>query len=204
MADADSIHSYWFRGLNDLDIIDKGSPRVQWWFRKDDLIDREIRDLFEDDVKKANSGAYGDWETTARGQLSLILLFDQFPRNIYRNTPQMFETDPQALRLTLRSIGEKKDLELQLVERLFVYMPLMHAEDLTIQELSLQCFESLVNKSQEKNPRSTSYYEYSFDYAQRHQQIIERFGRFPHRNAILGRGSTSEELEFLKNRGASF
>jgi len=204
MADVDSIHSYWFRGFNDLDLIDQNSSKVQWWFKKDDAIDSEIRDLFEEDYKKASTGQYKDWEESARGQLASIILFDQFPRNMYRNTPQMFETDSRARRLTLRSIAEKKDTRLQLIERLFIYMPLMHAEDLTIQELSLQCFESLVIQSQEVNSRNTPYYENNFGYAKRHHETIERFGRFPHRNSILGRSSSSQEFEFLKKPGSSF
>ena len=204
MVDMDSIHSYWFRGLNDLDLIDKGSSKVKWWFTKDDLIDSEIHDLFEEDYKKARAGEYKAWEGSARGQLSLILLYDQFSRNMYRNTPQMYESDPLASRLSLRSINEKKDVELQLIERMFLYMPLMHAEDLTIQELSSQCFESLVTQSEEVNSRNTPYYEYSFAYARKHQEIIQRFGRFPHRNSLLSRETTSEEREFLAKRGSSF
>ena len=204
MADIDSIHSYWFRGLNDLDIISHSSPNVQWWFRKHEVIDREIRDMFAGDLLKARGGEYKSWEETPRGILALVILFDQFSRNMYRNTPQMFENDPLALRLTLRSISDKNDSRLQLIERLFLYMPLMHTEDLLIQELSLQCFENLVTEVQQKNARNTVYYEYSFGYAKRHYEIIKEFGRFPHRNSILQRASTLQEQKFLQQPGSSF
>lgn len=204
MSNKDDILNFWFKGLNDEHKIDPGSPLVKWWFVKDEKIDSQIREQFEPDLLKARRGEYDDWGQTAAGRLALVLLFDQFSRNMYRNTAKMFETDPQALRLSLLTIGEKIDAELQLIERIFLYMPLMHAEDLATQKLSLRCFESLVHQSKEKCEQSTPYYDYSFNYAKKHYETIERFGRFPQRHSFLGKVSTPAEQQFLRERGASF
>ena len=123
---------------------------------------------------------------------------------MHRQTSKMFAYDALALNLTFRTIREKIDAQLQLVERLFLYMPLQHAEDIQIQEMSLKHFGDLATQSKEKCPSHTTYYEYAFQYAKRHRDIIQQFGRFPHRNVILNRSSTKEEIEFLERPGASF
>ncbi len=198
------ILEYWFGTLDDRAIIDKNSPLVRKWFSGGKAVDDEIRVKFEYDLKRAKEGKYQSWETLAEGRLALVILFDQFSRNVYRNTPMMFAADPLALSLTLRSIDEKMDKALSLVGRIFLYMPLMHAEDLEKQKLSLKCFAELVAEAKQKSPQNTGYYEYSLEFARCHHDIIERFGRFPHRNEILNRPSTTEELEFLKKPGSKF
>ena len=198
------ILNYWFGGLDDKKPIDKNSPVVKRWFTKSAKTDQEIRDKFERDFLKARQGEYKQWEESVRGRLALIVLFDQFSRNMYRDSPRMFETDSLALDLTLRSIKDKKDRELQLIERIFLYMPLMHAEQLDMQKLSLKQFAFLVEESKTANPGNISYYEYTFGYAQRHHDIIEQFGRFPHRNEILKRSSTEQEKEFLEKTSSRF
>jgi len=200
----DLILEFWFNGLDDSGVIDKNSPVVKKWFAKDVKIDSEIREKFEPHLLKATRGECKGWESSARGRLALIVLFDQCSRNMYRDTPKMFAADPLALDLTLRSIKDQMDGQIQLIERLFLYMPLMHSEELKTQKISLGCFENLVHASKEKSPHNTSYYEYSLDFAKKHQAIIEKFGRFPHRNAILNRLSTPEELEFLTKPGSKF
>ena len=152
----------------------------------------------------AQTGHYKEWEKTAAGRLALIILFDQFSRNLYRGTPKMFENDPLALNLTLRSIQEGMDRPLSLLERIFMYMPLMHSEARDIQALSIECFGKLVNESQQKNPANVPYFEYSLGYAKQHRDIVERFGRFPRRNVILSRATTSAEQIFLTQPGSSF
>lgn len=204
MVKMNEILIYWFNGLNDETAIDKKAPPANKWFTKDKQMDEEIRERFEADLIKASQGTYKDWEETPGGRLSLVILWDQFARNIYRNTPQMFATDAQAVTLSLKSIRDHSDHQLSLIQRLFLYMPLMHAEDLKIQKKSLQQFQNLVDEVKDKNPLNRTYYEETLNYAKRHFSIIVRFGRFPHRNAILGRESTLVELEFLKQPGSSF
>ncbi len=198
------ILDFWFEGLNDDGLIDRKDPRVQKWFTKDPRFDFVIREKFEPDLIKASLGLYKIWEETIQGRLALVVLFDQFSRNMYRDNFMMFEYDSLALDLTVLSIHEKKDQALSLIERFFLYMPLMHSEDLRMQELSLEYFADLIEQSKAKSPQNIVYYEYTFDYAKRHFTIIERFGRFPHRNTILNRDSSLQELEFLKQPGSFF
>ena len=207
MTDTDKtqeILNFWFQGVNDTTVINKKSVPFNQWFMKSEAFDEQIRERFEADLVKASQGEYKMWEQTPHGALALIILFDQFSRNLYRNTLKMLATDPLALELTLKMIKAGIDEELLLIERAFFYMPLMHAEDLDIQNMSLQCFGDLVEESKIKNPRNTPYYEYTFDYAKRHQTIIANFNRFPHRNVTLGRVSTSKETAFLNKPGSLF
>ncbi len=200
----DNIIKYWFHDVSDERPIDKKGMPVKMWFMKDKEIDVEITKKFEQDIIKANEGEYKDWEKTARGSLALILLFDQFTRNIYRNTKRMFAYDHLACDLSVRCADAHIDQDLSLIQRVFMYMPFMHAEDLRLQQLCISSFEGLVKDSNEKSPYNTSYYESNLLFAKKHSEIIEQFGRFPHRNQILGRESTSEELEFLNKPGSSF
>ena len=199
----DILH-FWFEGLNDTVQIDKNAPVVKKWFIKNTQFDQDIKNKFEKTLIEAKQGQHRDWEQNASGRLALVILFDQFSRNIYRASPGAFETDSRALQLTLKSIDNKKDQEFELIERLFLYMPLMHAEDLNIQKTSVEKFTQLTQESKTKSPPNTSYYMSTLDYAQRHCQIIERFSRFPHRNEVLSRESTKEELIFLAQPGSRF
>lgn len=200
----DRVLQFWFHSLTDAVPIDKKSPPAKLWFNGGRIFDEDIRSKFLNDFNKAKAGEYKDWEETARGRLALILIFDQFSRNMFRNTPQAFETDMLALELTQRSIKDGKDKELMCVERVFLYMPLMHAEDLRVQNEGVRCFEMLAQESELLSPLNTSYFEYNLKYSRQHRDIIARFGRFPHRNAVLGRASTSEEKAFLEKPGSSF
>jgi len=197
------IH-FWFEGIGDGTIIDNKITPFSKWFTKNPQFDHLIQKRFEVDLKNAAEGNYTAWEQSMRGRLALILLFDQFSRNMYRNTPSMFAYDDRALALSLKSIQEKKDKDLLLIQRVFLYMPLQHAEDLSVQKLSLRCFQRLLDDSRTVNPTNAAYFKYNYTYAQKYFEIIERFGRFPHRNAILNRSSTQEEMIFLKQPGSSF
>ena len=192
------VLNFWFSGINDNGPIDKKDPSVKRWFVKDARFDEEIRRRFEGDLVKASRGEYRDWETTAAGRLALVIMLDQFSRNLYRGLPRMYAADPAALELTRRSIKEGMDKNLFLIERVFFYMPLMHAEDARAQEESLEYFGGLLKESHARSSQNTPYFEYTFLYAQKHYEIIARFGRFPHRNAVLNRKSTLQEIEFLK------
>lgn len=196
------ILAFWFEGVDDSTPIDKDKRPFNKWFKGSKALDQEIRERFEGDLDSALIGEYKAWEESAQGALALVLLCDQFPRNIYRDTPRMYAGDALARELTLRLTTGRKERTLDLIERVFVYMPLMHAEDTQAQRLSVGYFAELVEGSRERNPGNTHYYSYSLDYANRHHAIIKRFGRFPHRNKILRRTSTPEEIEFLKKTGS--
>ncbi len=204
MKSIKEILEFWFRSLTDAQAIDKKLPPAKLWFNGGKAFDEEIRDKFLRDYLKARAGEFKSWEATAQGRLALVILFDQFSRNMFRGTPQAFETDALALELTLRSIKDGKDKELMCVERVFLYMPFMHAESLSVQQEGIRQFEALVEDSKIRSPLNTSYFEYNLKFAKQHRDIIAKFGRFPHRNAILQRPSTTEETAFLKSPGSSF
>ncbi len=204
MTRVEEILQFWFGGLDDSARLDKNNPIVRRWFAKDEEFDVEIRARFQEDLIKAREGKYQGWEGEPPRRLALVLLFDQFSRNMYRATPSAFAADSLALNLTLRSIKEKTDHALPLIYRIFLYMPLMHSEDLSIQKLSLEYFRRLIEESQKKSPQNTAYYEYTFQFAQSHHDIIACFGRFPYRNAALQRISTPEEKNFLSGSRAAF
>ncbi|MBX3223295.1 MAG: DUF924 domain-containing protein [Labilithrix sp.] len=181
-----------------------GSPplaNATKWYKKDDAFDREIADRFGDTLELAARGGLDGWKTTPRGRLALVIVLDQFSRNVYRGGPRSFAQDARACDLTLAAIAGGDEASLTIVERWFLYMPLMHAEDADLQRQCVSAFERLERDAPEDLAKSVAN---SLDYAKRHAVIVERFGRFPHRNAILGRSSTPEELEFLKQPGSSF
>ncbi len=193
----EEILHFWFGDLQTINL----EERIELWFGGSEETDRLIRDKFGPDLLRAISGELAHWEETPRGSLALIILLDQFSRNIYRNTPRAFAQDEMALGICLRGMDQGKDLALDLLERVFFYLPMEHSEDLEIQRKSVKAFESLVKAAP---PEMKKTFESFLDYAVRHYIIIEKFGRFPHRNEILGRASTPEELEFLTQPGSSF
>jgi uncharacterized protein (DUF924 family) len=146
-------------------------------------------------------GERDTWLGTTRGRLALVIVLDQFSRNMFRGNQSGFAGDERALAAALEGLALGADKSLALDERIFLYMPLMHSEQLAHQQRSLELFTGLL----EGQPEALrGYLSSSVDYARRHLEIVERFGRFPHRNAVLGRASTPEELEFLKQPGSSF
>ena len=176
----DTVLAFWF---------EESTP--EQWFKKDDVFDATIRNRFEPTIISSLKGEKDSWADMATGCLALIILLDQFTRNIYRDTPSAFSGDEMALALSLRCLDRGYLGDADTNQRHFMLMPLMHSEDLAIQDMSLPLFEIHTNAR-------------TLDYAQRHRDIIARFGRFPHRNAILGRPSSSEETEFLTQPGSSF
>ncbi len=196
-----AILKYWFGELKEYEA--PSTDFYKMWFAKSDDIDRYIKNNFEDDLNHAVEGKLKFWEDSPKGRLALIILLDQFSRNIYRGTPKSFMQDPLALELCLGGIDKGFDERLHPVERLFFYMPLEHSEDLTMQKKSVE-YISLLEKTIPSPPSLASMISSFRDYAEKHFVIIERFGRFPHRNLILGRESTSEEIQFLKQPGSSF
>ena len=195
----ETILDFWF-GSNHDDLT-VAKERSELWWTKNKATDDEIRHRFETYVTLAVSEQLKDWLTTPRGRLALIILCDQFPRNIYRDTPRAFSCDEKALTWCIEGLEQKVDRQLRPIERVFFYLPLEHAEFIEPQDLSVKCFGELVSKV---NAEQKALFEGYLDYAVRHRQIIERFGRFPHRNRVLGRESTPEELAFLSESGSSF
>jgi len=197
----EEVLNYWFGRLEK----DKAPPEKQSkiWFSKRKGIDKDIKFRFELDLKRASEGRLSFWEETPWGTLALIILVDQYSRNMYRDTPKAFEGDRVALKACLEGIKKAFDTKLHPLERVFFYMPLMHSEELQVQMTSLECF-TMLEKLYTAPPSIASIISKSKIYADKHYLIIERFGRFPHRNEIIGRKSTREEAEFLKESGSSF
>ena len=178
---ATSILTFWYEELT-----------PEQWFKKSDELDDQIKTRFENDVERALSGQYDIWAGDSQARLSLILLLDQFTRNIYRHSPKSFAGDEMACALSLRSVDDGTvAAEPEQSKRHFYLIPMMHSEDIIIQDASLPLFEHFTDQK-------------TADYAKRHRDIISRFGHFPHRNDILGRPSSKEEQQFLGQRGSSF
>jgi uncharacterized protein (DUF924 family) len=165
------------------------------WFTKDPEFDREIRDRFEPLYEEAAAGGLAPWKSEARSCLALILVLDQFPRNMYRGDTRMYAADPLARETARHAVENAYDRELSPCERLFMYLPFEHSEELDDQRLSVELFRGLATEMGSED---------LLGYAVRHLEIVEQFGRFPHRNEILGRRTTPEEAEFLRGPDSSF
>lgn len=180
---AQAVHEivkFWFEELTPED-----------WYRKDPSIDAQIRTRFGGIYDTLKSDVPESWLSTPRGSLAAILVLDQFPRNMFRDDTRAFATDARALALAKRAIAKGVNMRLTPDQRAFIYMPFQHSEDRADQARSIELFTALGNKL-------------NLDFAVRHKQIIDRFGRFPHRNATLGRALTEEETAFLKEPSSSF
>ena len=173
-----------------------GKPR-EVWFRKDDAFDAGIRERFAPLVEQAVAGGLREWDQQGpQGVLARILLLDQFTRNAWRGTPESFAGDALALAAAKQLADSGADQALTPVQRWFAYMPFEHAEDARMQERSVALFDALAQQYEG--------FGGVLDYAHRHRGVIARFGRFPHRNPILGRASTADELQYLGQPGAGF
>ncbi|MBP9854022.1 MAG: DUF924 domain-containing protein [Candidatus Omnitrophica bacterium] len=199
-----AILDFWFDGITEETILTDALPVKTKWFSKSEAVDQEIRDKFNSDLIKARKGKYSSWMDSSVGALALIILLDQMPRNIYRGSEKAFDTDLQALECSLLAVKNAYDQELSLIQRQFLYMPMMHSENLMIQKKSLKYFKDLVDVAQSEDPKNFEYFNSVYDFAKLHQDIILKFERFPHRNAALKRRSTSTEMEFLKSSASSF
>lgn len=196
---AERILDFWFDGnIDDPHALDRAVAR---WFQGDEALDRTIAGEFEPLIPRAAAGEFETWGEEARGRLALILLLDQFPRNAYRDTPNAFAFDRIALAHCLEGISRGQDLGLHPVERVFFYLPLEHAESLPVQDESVRRFEALRDEAPEA---LAAHFENFHAFAERHREIILRFDRFPHRNAILGRPSTPAETAFIEEAGRGF
>ncbi len=174
----EDVLSFWF------------ADPARWW-RKDPAFDDEIRSRFAGLHAAVVRGEHEAWRDTPRGALAYVIVLDQFSRNMFRDSARMFAGDAQALSAARATVDRGDDHALTSDERLFLYMPFMHSEELADQDRCMTLLEALGRS-------------FELDYARRHRDIVARFGRFPHRNQLLGRTPTPEELEFLKQPGSSF
>lgn len=195
MVQSQDVLDFWF-GSDD---EPPGPERQKRWFIKDEQFDERIRQNFGEALEQAIRGDYDEWAQTARGRLALIILLDQFSRNIFRGSPRAWSQDLLAQKLTLEGLEKGDDEELSAIERGFFYLPLEHAEDHHLQELSVEKFRAIAKQ----NPKD-EFVAGMLDYALRHHEIIDRFGRFPHRNEVISRPTTAEEATFLDQPNSSF
>lgn len=180
IATPDQIAHFWFEEIKP----------AQWWV-KDLELDQIIESRFGTTHKAATMGELEPWRETAKGRLAEIIVLDQFSRNIHRDTPLAFACDAMALVLAQEAVRVGADQEVDFEHRAFLYMPYMHSESAAIHEKAVELFS---------RPGG----EYNYEFELKHKVIIDRFGRYPHRNNILGRESTPEEIEFLSKPGSSF
>ncbi len=195
--DSDDIHgilNMWFREReHELPGLD---ARVSFWFGEDPERDIQIRHRFGSLIKRASANELDHWAKIPLGRLALIIIIDQFRRNVYRGTPQAFSHDRMALKLCVEGAIAKHDKQLSLVQRVFFFMPMQHIESLKVQNKSVTVFEGLA-KAASGTEKDT--FQTFADFAELHRDIIEQFGRFPHRNPILGRESSDLEKEYLQD-----
>jgi uncharacterized protein (DUF924 family) len=188
MSRIDHILGFWFG-------VDGAAPRFDTWFKVDPVFDRACIEGFERDHEAAAAGHLDAWQSSPAGSLALVVCLDQFPRNMYRGTSRAYSTDAQARATAERAIALGHDRVLPPVRRLFLYLPFEHSEDMADQRRSVALFRSLAGEPWGPDAMRS---------AERHAEIVERFGRFPHRNAALGRTTTPEEARFLTEPNSSF
>jgi uncharacterized protein (DUF924 family) len=190
MADASAVLQFWF-----------DERCRKFWFKREDFFDAEIRERFAGLVDEAAAGRLASWESCSEGALGLVILLDQFPRNLYRDSPRAYGADALARGVAARAIDRGFDRQSAWERRFFFYMPFEHSESAADQDRAVELFGALVEASP---PQKRAEAGEAYEYARRHQEIIRRFGRFPHRNAILGRVSTPAESAFLQEPRSSF
>ena len=189
-ASASDVLEFWF-----------AEAHAVHWFAASADFDGQIREQFGGAVQDAANGRLDGWAATPSGWLALLILLDQFPRNLYRHDPRAWAADPAAQRVALSGLSRGDDRQLPAIRRVFAYLPLEHAEDPALQRRSVELFEAL---RADAPPGEVARFDDFLDYARRHRDVIERFGRFPHRNAVLGRASSAEEMDYLARPGAGF
>ncbi len=180
MVEKEDILNFWFKECN-----------PEQWFKKNDVFDQIIENTFSNTIEDAIRGKMDDWKNTETGCLALIIILDQFTRNVFRNTLRAFAGDNKALVLSQKCYDKQYLKNPDIQRRKFMLMPMMHSENITVQETALPLFKKYTS-------------EKDYEYAKKHHEIIARFGRFPHRNVILRRKSTTDEIVFLKQPGSSF
>lgn len=191
--DIANIHQFWFGALDEAGFAAPEQQRL--WFGASEQTDSTVRKRFSNLVTRALAGELDHWAARNDGLVALVLLLDQFTRNIYRGTPQAFAGDTAAVALTTGAIAANRHRALPAIHRVFLYLPLEHSEDLVAQQDCVRLFAGLASDTDAARVNDFA------RYAQAHHQVIARFGRFPHRNTILGRPSTAEELAYMERHG---
>lgn len=181
--------------------LEELAARVPLWFASDAEFDREISERFWSLPERALTGELDDWATEPRSALALVLALDQLPRNLYRGQARAFEFDARACEVAERAIDAGFDQRLSPVHTAFFYVPFEHAEDLGLQDRGVALFEQLVARAPEALVAACTNFA---SYARRHRDVVRRFGRFPHRNVLLGRSSTRAEIDYLESGGERF
>ena len=195
----EAVLEFWFREQElTAPQIDR---RMDIWFGEDAVFDHECKKEFSEDVERATAGQLDHWAHEPRGRLALILLLDQFRRNIYRNTAEAFAMDKAALKLCVEGAMEKKDQGLTPIQRVFFYMPLQHTESRKVQGKSVEIYNRLCEAV---SPTHRETFETIAQFAELHHDIVEQFGRFPHRNKMLNRENTAEENKYLTGDSPDF
>lgn len=189
----DAIHDFWFGAIGDDGLPHPARERL--WFTKRAETDALIKERFAGLLARAVAGELDHWADTDRGLVALVVLLDQFSRNIHRDCAGAFAADDKALDLALTAIDTGRDAALPLIHRVFLYLPLEHAEDLALQDRCAALFDALVGANDSPRLRGFA------DYAHAHRDVIARFGRFPHRNKLLGRETTAAESAYLAEHG---
>jgi uncharacterized protein (DUF924 family) len=200
-GEADAVLTFWIGEAAAATDATQIKRWVERWFTRDAALDAEIGERFGAQVAAARRGDLDEWAASPRGRLALLVLLDQFPRNLYRGSVDAFAGDPKALALATAAVDEGGDRALPPVERLFVYLPFEHSEDVADQERAVALFDALRAHAP---PGLAAAFSGFHDYAIKHRDVIARFGRFPHRNAVLGRDSTPAEAEYLAQPGSGF
>jgi len=195
----DQVHGFWFS--NCLTNPQAAYARRDWWYNGGTAVDEEIRTRFGDHVARACDGDLSAWAATPRGTLALILLLDQFTRNIYRHSPAVYQGDALALSIVKDAISRGLDQKLHPSERIWLYHPFHHSEALAEQDYGLSLLDDVHKAAQ---PDWHALVKRSISGWTRHRNIVARFGRFPHRNEVLGRTSTPEEVAFMAEDGEAF
>jgi uncharacterized protein (DUF924 family) len=198
-ATPESVLRFWFG--DNLDSPAAVDERSRLWFEGSRDFDGLIREQFEDLPASAKQGQLDSWRLGARSNLALVLVLDQLPRNLYRGSALCFSYDSLAYEVAVTALEQGVDAELAPLEATFLYLPFEHAEDVGAQARSVSLFRSLLDRAPATHH---PHFESFLSYAVRHREVIERFGRFPHRNALLGRPSTEEERSYLESGGETF
>lgn len=198
-ATPDAVLAFWFGAPGSAGETSQRQRAL--WFGKSAEADRAVSVQFGGTLADARAGRLNDWAGTPRGRLALVIVLDQFPHHVFRDQAAAFASDAQALELALAALATGEDRALGLIERVFLYLPLEHAESLAMQDCAVALYAALVRECAEDE---RALFEGFHDYAVRHREVVARFGRFPHRNAVLGRASTAEEIDFLTQPGSRF
>ena len=198
---ADEVLAFWIGEAATATEATEIKRWVERWFTRDASLDAEIAERFGDLVVAARHGDLDEWAASPRGGLALLVLLDQFPRNLYRGSKEAYVADPKALALAKAVVENGGDRALSPVERLFVYLPFEHSEDIADQERAVGLLDALRAAAP---PGLAGAFSGFHDYAIKHRDVITRFGRFPHRNAVLGRDTTPAEADYLAQPGSGF